>query len=230
MCCVFTKTHARHLNCCSRASSGKSQPINWFVFVRCQKAECSRSPDSVYTFQLSIVLLLAGDIEINPGPVNFGFGNCRSIRNKGPAISDLMTSACIDIFGLTETHIRVNDTPSFLEELTPDGYKLFHSPRLGKTGGGVGFLIKKDFNCSTVAMPTFGSFEYIAISIQSRNRTLTFASIYRPPGDGISLFLDEFMSFFGFISSLSSPTVICGDFNIHLDTDTTSSSNFQINA
>ncbi|KAK2163521.1 hypothetical protein LSH36_78g01019 [Paralvinella palmiformis] len=45
---------------------------------------------------------------------------------------------------------------------------------------------------------------------------INFASIYRSPGSGISVF----MSFYGFLSSLSSPTLICGDFNIHLDTDT----------
>jgi len=56
---------------------------------------------------------------------------------------------------------------------------------------------------------------------------INFASIYRSPGSGISVFLVEFMSFYGFLSSLSSPTLICGDFNIHLDTDTVSSLNFK---
>jgi hypothetical protein len=123
--------------------SGKPVPLNWFVFAHYSRANCLRFSKHVHVFQLSIVLLLAGDIEVNPGPVNFGFGNCRSIRNKGPAISDLITSADIDIFGITETHIRENDTPSFLNDLTPDGYTLLNIPRLGKTGGGVGFLIKK---------------------------------------------------------------------------------------
>ena len=56
---------------------------------------------------------------------------------------------------------------------------------------------------------------------------INFAPIYRPAGSGISVFLGEFMSFYGFLSSLSCPTLICGDFNIHLDTDTSSSLNFK---
>ena len=62
--------------------------------------------------QMSIFLLLAGDIDI-------------------------------EMFGLTETHIWVNDTPSFLNDLTPHGYALFHRPRHENTGGGEGFLIKR---------------------------------------------------------------------------------------
>ena len=31
-----------------------------------------------------LLLLLCGDVAVNPGPTNFGFVNCRSIHNKGP--------------------------------------------------------------------------------------------------------------------------------------------------
>lgn len=180
-----------------------------------------------YKIIIQLALLLSGDIQSNPGPVNFGFVNCRSIRNKGPLISDLVTDADVDIFGITETHIRVNDTTSFLKELTPHGYTLYQIPRLGKTGGGVGFLVKTGFNVSTVASPTYGSFEHVIISVQWCNHRLNFASIYRPPGSNITVFLDEFMSFAGFISSLPSPTIISGDFNIHLDTATNNSEMFK---
>jgi hypothetical protein len=78
-----------------------------------------------------------------------------------------------------------------------------------------------------LATPTFRSFEHVVVSVQWCNHRLNFASIYRPPGSGISVFLDEFMSFSGFISSLPSPTIICGDFNIHLDTATNNSLNFK---
>ena len=43
----------------------------------------------------------------------------------------------------------------------------------------------------------------------------------------VFLFLDEFMSFSGFISSLPSQTIISGDFNIHFDTVCSSSCNFK---
>ena len=56
---------------------------------------------------------------------------------------------------------------------------------------------------------------------------INFTSIYRPPDSVISVFLDGFMSFYGLFSSWSSPTLICGDCNIHLDTDISSSLNFK---
>ena len=38
----------------------------------------------------NLLLLLCGDAAINPGPTNFGYINCRSIRNKGPLLHDLI--------------------------------------------------------------------------------------------------------------------------------------------
>ena len=205
----------------------KSIPLSWYVFPYNARKNCLSFSDFVQVSQLSMIILLAGDIELNPGPLNFGFGNCRSIRNKGPALTDLITATDMDVFGLTETHIRPSDTPSFLEELTPDGYTLLHEPRKGKIGGGVGFLVKDSLRCSTVASPSFSSFEHIVVAVQSGNHTLNFASIYRPPGSGISAFLDDFMSFYGFITTLPSQTILCGDFNIHYDTASPSSLNFK---
>ena len=37
--------------------------------------------------QLALVLLL-GDVTLNPGPMKFGFANCRSMRNKSPTLCE----------------------------------------------------------------------------------------------------------------------------------------------
>ena len=62
---------------------------------------------------LSILLLLCGDISLNPGPITFGLVNCRSVRNKGPGIADMMSSDSFSILAITETHIRPSDSDSF---------------------------------------------------------------------------------------------------------------------
>ena len=99
--------------------------------------------------QLSLILL-SGDVAVNPGPLSFGFANCRSIRNKGPLLADEVNSGRYDVFGLTETHIKAHDTTFFLQELTPDGFSLVHTARSNKSCGCVGFFIKKHLNPRTL--------------------------------------------------------------------------------
>lgn len=180
-------------------------------------------------FQLNTLLLLAGDISINPGPINFGFCNCGSMRNKGPKIEVLVSSNSFDVFGLTETHIRPIDTESFLKSLTPNGYKLFHVDRIGKLCGGVGFLVKDSFDCAVVSSPSFGSFESMVVSVKSGSKCVNFVSVYRPPDLSPSEFRDDFMSFYSFLATKSAPVVISGDFNFHWDVDS-DSENLQFRA
>ena len=59
--------------------------------------------------QLALVLL-SGDVALNPGPMKFGFANCRSFRNRGPTLCEKVKTGNFDVFGLTETHIKALDT------------------------------------------------------------------------------------------------------------------------
>ena len=77
---------------------------------------------------LLILLLLSGDIALNPGPINFGFVNYPSIRNKGPLIDDTVVSNNLDVFALAETHIQNSDTDNVLKSVTPPGFQLTHRP------------------------------------------------------------------------------------------------------
>ena len=53
------------------------------------------------------------------------------------------------------------------------------------------------------------------VSIGLHGHSLLLACIYRPPGS--CNFLEEFMSFVGYLSSIDSSYCISGDFNIHVD-------------
>ena len=82
------------------------------------------------SFRLSIILLLAGDVSINPGPKTFqntryATTNLRSVRHKSAALSDLMLSKHIDILALTET---LHDTSVCLADICPHGVYLYHHP------------------------------------------------------------------------------------------------------
>ena len=66
---------------------------------------------------LGLLLLLCGDISLNPGPT-FGFSNVRSIKNKHASISDYISSSGFNIVGLTETWLTPNETTSQLNGIT----------------------------------------------------------------------------------------------------------------
>ena len=61
-----------------------------------------------------LLLLLGGDVCLNPGPLTLGVLNTGSVRNKGPLLADIVASNDIHILYLTETHVRSFDSDSFL--------------------------------------------------------------------------------------------------------------------
>ena len=50
-----------------------------------------------------LLLLMCGDVAMNPGPVMLGSVNVRLIRNKGPLLSDTIAFHAFDFLCLTET-------------------------------------------------------------------------------------------------------------------------------
>ena len=112
---------------------------------------------------------------MNPGLVMLGSVNARSVRNKGPLLSDTIASHVFDFLCLTETHIRTTDSDSFLRSLTPDGFSLIHRARSTGIGGGVGFFIHESYKYHKVDTPNYSSFENIVISISVSGRTLLLA-------------------------------------------------------
>ena len=117
---------------------------------------------------LETILLLCGDISLNPGPISFGVVNCRSVRNKGPCINDTVTVHSVNILAVTETHIHREDS-------------LLH-------------LINKAIQFRSVYTPTFSSFENIGIAIGSAPQSLVLTCVYHPPGSCSDGFLDQFLN------------------------------------
>ena len=184
-----------------------------FIYVRTHRVTfCEK-----VSFRQLALVLLSGDVALNPGPMKFGFANCRSIRNKGPVLCDEIQTGNIDVFGLTETHIKALDSPSFLNELTPEDFSLVHTNRENKRGGGVGFFIKSALDFKTIHSPEFSSHENHTVCLTLDGRRLFLGVIYWPPAPSVVQFFEDFLSYVGFLSSLSSSFVICGDFNLHVD-------------
>ena len=154
----------------------------------------------------TLLLLLAGDIELNPGPSSFTVCtlNIRSLLNpvNSCSVFDLVSYHSPNLVCLSETWIKSNSSLAELSSVTPPGYSLLSFPRPSNMhGGGTGFLVREPFNqISTTPFPIFSSFESSVISLKLSSATLTIFNIYRPPlsssySKPFAVFLDEFQTF-----------------------------------
>ena len=186
-------------------------------------------PPSRLTFASTFLLLLAGDVSVNPGPsstsLRMGTLNVRSIRDKGPAVSDLVTSKKIDILAITETWLSVNETTAGLAEIVPPGFNIYQIPRTGRRGGGVGFLISSSLKFTEIALPPKLSFEAIMVKIDFGLTSMNVLNVYRPPGT-TAIFFEELQEILSYLAILPNDLVLLGDFNIHVDTPSSVSDQF----
>ena len=161
-----------------------------------------------------LLILMCGDVAMNPGLAMLGLANARSIQNKGPLLTDTIASHAFDFLCLTETHIHTTDSDSFLCSLTPDGFSLIHRPH--SSGAALVVFIRDTYKYHKVDTPNYSSFENIVISVSVSSRILLLASIYCPPGLSSSIFRCVFLLFVCFLSSVACNYFICCDFNIHV--------------
>ena len=119
----------------------------------------------------SIILILSGDISLNPGPSARNIKAChlnvRSLRNKTSAFSDFVLSNDLDIVGVTETWLRPLDTQGLMDEITPAGFQLHQVPRENKKGGGVAVLVRNDIDSVRCQIDRWETFEHITIKLST---------------------------------------------------------------
>jgi exonuclease III len=194
----------------------------------------------VNSCSLVILLILCGDIHLNPGPcTNNTFNICtlniRSLLNplKFTAISDLAESRHIDLFALTETWITSSSTTAEILNATPPGFTLISCPRPAPTvltkshivGGGTAFLIREPTTLLSTPSQTFKSFEMSSVTLKLFKSNLTVFNVYRPPPATTKtrkpVSFSDFLTDLDTLLSLAATTphefLITGDFNLHLD-------------
>ena len=123
----FSKTSTLHLSCLGLCT------------VHCTHRKFNTKSGCNPSFRLSIILLLAGDVSIGPGPktfqdIPFDTTNLRSVHHKSAALSDVMLPKHIDILALTETWLSASDASACLADIA--GFCLHHPPRHSGSGGG----------------------------------------------------------------------------------------------
>ena len=135
-----------------------------------------------------IILLLDGDVELNPGPstLNFTHLNIRSIQSfqKSFSLHSNFADHPTEILSLNETLLQPTDSDKFVSSLAPPGYSILHSPRLTGQGGGLALIFRSflKFKLSrTRNLPPPESFELLATKLSTGNKETIFLNIYRPP-------------------------------------------------
>ncbi|MEE4247409.1 MAG: reverse transcriptase family protein [Kangiellaceae bacterium] len=157
--------------------------------------------------------------------IHVGLLNACSVANKAIDLSEYITENELDVASFTETWLREGDDSAILD-LCPPGYVFVGTHRplsKGKTGGGVGFVLKSIFSYNQIPMHSYNTFESCTIRIESK-KSACLSLIYRPPpsvknGYTVNEFLKEFEEFASALLQFN-PTqqlFIMGDFNFHLD-------------
>ena len=209
-------------------------PLSFFLISSHQKSRCL-NPKSYFL----LLILLSGDIHLNPGPpsqFNICALNIRSLTNQlhYTALADLALTHHINLFALSETWVTPSTTFSELSEATPPEFSLISTPRLVSptnqkkkiAGGGTAFLIHDSSTIVSTSSEIFKSFELSSITIKLLKSKLTVFNIYRnhyqtntSTHDPVSFsdFLIDFQTFISTAATTPHDFLVTGDFNIHTD-------------
>ena len=211
-------------------------PVHYFL-----KAHRLSIPLNVHFSSIvTLLVILSGDIHLNPGPsssnINLGTLNIRSLfhENRSIAIPDLIKSHDIHILALSETWQNQSTTPAQLCDITPPGFEFLGQPRIPtahppvrgsshhQSGGGLGFLFRDHLKTQLHTLPSYKSFESLAITIKLPAGSITVFKIYRPPDSSshkssFSSFLSDFSAFLSLTTTTPHEYIITGDFNIHVN-------------
>lgn len=178
-------------------------------------------------FVVSLLLLLSGDIQLNPGPTSttleFAHLNICSASSvttsfdKPTLLQEFISDQNIDIIALSETWLAPNTLPSTLNSLTPENFTLTHNPRPVGRGGGLALIYRSYLSSSRITTPSSTSFESLCVRLSIRSSSIIFLIIYRPPSSSIPMFISEFSTLLDDLNCSPSELIISGDFNIHVD-------------
>ncbi len=171
----------------------------------------SHTVDSAILTTCVLCLLLSTNTLLS---FSIGLWNCQSAVNKADFITSITSHSRLNLMALTETWIKPEDTatPAALS----NHFSFSHTPRLPGRGGGTGLLISNNWKFTPLSSPSINS------SFESHSVTITyplkihFVVVYRPPGPLVT-FVEELDLLLSTFPEDSTPLVILGDFNIHLD-------------
>ena len=150
--------------------------------------------------------------------------NTQSIRNKDLQVMELISDHNLDLMVATETWLTGSQNDNIWLEgtcLHKDQLRMLVNNRVGRRGGGITLIYRKEYSVKTTKNGTKSSFQYSIWSVKARNKHLTIVGLYHPPYSSInppnSIFIDEITELLTEILPASNNHIILGDFNIHIN-------------
>ena len=183
---------------------------------------------------LALLLLLSGNVELNPGPIchspassstsiNFASLNVRSAVGKSALIHSIIADDNIDVLALNETWIRKDAPAVILQDPAPEGYRIIHVHRKTTAdnpsrGGGLAIISRDSIPVRT--HPLANSFDPASFELQlalvgSGPSAFILMNVYRPPSQSKFVFTEELLDITSTITATSGNDrlFICGDVN-----------------
>jgi hypothetical protein len=179
------------------------------------------------------ILLLSGDIELNPGPIIQGVDsrkdyleqfvnsldnsssnlriahiNVRSLRNKLDEIKILLKVCCLDVLSITESHL---DEKIANQQLNIENYKLARRDRETGPGGGCIVYVADHICFNRLKSLETRNIEGLWIKITVNATSIVLGTVYRPPSD--SNFFNKFYTMLELVWSKFKNVLIVGDLN-----------------
>ena len=185
-------------------------------------------------------ILLAGDVELNPGMTvttnpderrntkaskrgeentTIAHLNARSIMNRNHFIllKDVVRANKFDVLTVSETWL---DSSVSNFEIEIPGYSIFRLDRLDKVGAGVCAFVKHNLKVELLSELSFigeSGLHQLWLKVQAGNcKSFLICTAYRPPSTSTDCFDAEFGDAVISAMSLSKPIYILGDLNCNL--------------
>ena len=149
--------------------------------------------------------------------------NTRSVRNKILPFMSYLEENYVQIAFIQESWIKRSDG-HLHRQIEEFGFSVmsYRKPRRLDLGGGVAIIYKKSLKIHEVKVQKYRSFECIACKLLTEKGPILFSNIYRPDYSmknryTAKFFVDEFSLHIDELNSYALPTVILGDFNLHIE-------------
>ena len=153
--------------------------------------------------------------------ITLALWNAQSVRNKTSEIKRFRKENDIDIYLIVESWLNESQHKT-IASLKSAENDLKMVPRVGRTGGGICCIHKKQINIKQVETPPTKTFEIMELLLTVGSLQVTLVTIYRPQSSNknkysMEEFHNEFTDILVRYHLIKHEVIILGDFNFHVN-------------